>query len=348
MLNGKKLIGWLAALAPVVGWGQPIIIEHPQDRTVCIGEVATFTSVTDGGSWSWVINGTVIQNLPAEKHVELDISFSVTNGATTQVLKFTKYDEFFDGAEVKSAVGIFGGSSVFSNPAYLSYKINQQSLVTGLSPTVTSTTAQFNWDKQGNHTHYIFGVYDGNNNQIANQTINTNHASFDLPDNACRLEFRVTAVDVQYPECPDIEQTRYSAYLYKLDISPVTTEFDNNQTVLVSWAADGDGAFWIDVTDLESGEQFTYNGTSPFSYTPTLCGQLTNLNVSVSPAQCANDPAFTHSATVNFTIPCPTTATEATEATVTETPDQPSGTQANYPSLLLAVAAIIPLLKWQH
>ena len=150
------------------------------------------------------------------------------------------------------------------------------------------------------------------NNQIANQTTDTTYVSFDLPPRAndeCQwLEFRVTAVEVQHPECPDIEQTHYSTYLYtKPDVPPVTAEF-NNKTVLVSWPSDGDNAFLVVVTDLESGNQTTYNGTSPFSYTPSLCGRF-NLNVSVSPAQCANDPAFTHSDSISFTINCPTTAT---------------------------------------
>ena len=89
--------------------------------------------------------------------------------------------------------------------------------------------------------------------------------------------------------------------------------------------------------------QVTYKDDPPFNDTLKTCGQF-NLNVSLSPAQCADDPAFTHRDTIRFTIPCPTIAT----ATETEATDQPSGTQAIYPSLLLAVAAIIPLLKWQN
>ena len=345
----RKLFGWLAMLAlyPVVGWGQEEsrIIQHPQTMTVCAGERAVFTSETDGGVTGWLVNGTPSTPLS-------DVTGSVIGNTATLTVC---YNEIFDGLEVQSYVQAFGSPSVNSTVAYLFYKTNQQSRVTGLKHTVNRTTAQFDWNERNSSftTHYLSGVYDKNNNQIANQTTDTTYVSFDLPPRAndeCQwLEFRVTAVEVQHPECPDIEQTHYSTYLYtKPDVPPVTAEF-NNKTVLVSWPSDGDNAFLVVVTDLESGNQTTYNGTSPFSYTPSLCGWF-NLNVSVSPAQCANDPAFTHSDSISFTINCPTTATKATEteATETEATAQPSGTQAIYPSLLLAVAAIVPLLKWQH
>ena len=355
-----RLSGWLAGLAlyPVVGWGQEVLI-HPQNVTVCWGEEAVFNSTTRAGFGGWYINGIEIDIFLTPEEAGFvrptkNIDGSGSSRRTDLTLRFLSSTPiYFSGVNITSAVFAHEGSAV-SEVAYLFYKTNQQFPVTSLSSTVTGTTAQFNWDGQGNHIHYIFGIYDGNNNQIANQTTVTTHASFDLPprvNGTCQsLEFRVTGVEVQYPECPDIEQTRYSVYLYiKPDISPVTAQLDsnNNGTVLVSWVSDGDSTnYWVSITDLDRGNQtqVAYRGDPPFSYTPALCGQY-NLNVSVSPAECAEEPEFTHSDTIHFTIPCPTTATEPTE---TEIPDQPSGTQASFPSLLLAVAAIIPLLRWQH
>ena len=349
-----RLSGWLAGLAlwSVLGFGQVEVIEHPQNMTVCVGEVATFSSETDGGLTGWFFNNTPLQNLPYDTGNQINVVETDTPDGTRIEELIVFFNATFNGLKVQSTVGEFGGSFVNSTTAYLFYKPNQQFPATGLIGAVKNGTAQIYWNAHNSNftTQYLFGVYDHNNHLIVNQTVNATQISYDLPDSAChRLTFKVTA-----NQCPDPEngfiQTEGATIDYRepnIDISPVTAEFNNNQTVLVSWAADGDGAFQIVVTDLGSGNQTAYNSTQPFSYMAAGCGQPVSLNVSVSPAECANDPAFTHSTTVSFTIPCPTTATEATEPTETEIPDQPSGTQAIYPSLLLAVAAIIPLLKWQ-
>ena len=59
MKVGKKWFGWLAALAPVVGWGQPRIITNPENATVCVGEVAEFISEVNGQLYSWQFNDTI-------------------------------------------------------------------------------------------------------------------------------------------------------------------------------------------------------------------------------------------------------------------------------------------------
>ena len=353
---GSKPFGWLAVLAlyPVIGLGQMIFV-HPKDQTVCAGESAEFTSEMDDGFTGWYVNDTRLQDLSSKlsDFIPRPKDENTVNGTTIETLVIN-YHEAFNGLKVQSTVVDLAPGGLFSTKnstaAYLFYETNQQSPATGLTHTINDMVAQFEWDEPGANqtTRFFFGVYDGNNNQITSQTTNATQISYSLPpraDDTCQyLEFRVTGIEVQYPECPDIEPSRYSAYLHiKPDIAPVTTEFDN-KTVLVNWTPDSGSLFRIVVTDLESGKQSTYNGTSPFSYTPTTCGQF-NLNVSVSPDQCADNPVFIHSDTIRFTINCPTTATETTEI---EDTDQPSGTQASYPSLLLAIAAIIPLLKWQH
>ena len=350
MLNGKKqLTGWLAGLAlcPVVGWGQEELrfIRHPEDVMVCPDEVAEFSVIATGGHLTWGINGIGILSYP-EFNDFITRDQPVKGGvlSTFSIPRLAEQITGFNNSLIYAQTVRYP-FWILSNNATLVYKTNQQFQVTGLNITVTNTTAQFNWDGQGNHTHYIFGVYDDNNHQITNQTINITHASFDIPDNACRLEFRVTGVNVQYPECPDIEQTRYSAYLYtKLDISPVTTEFnDNNQTVLVSWTPDGNGTVWVSVTDLDRGDAVQVkDDNSPFTYTLAVCGQF-NLNVSVSPSECLDEPAFTYSGTIHFTIPCPTTTTEATE---TETSGEHSGILALAPSSLPVIAAAATLIRY--
>ena len=347
MKVGKRF-GWLAGLAfcPMAGWGQEII-RDPQNATVCIGEEATFTSETKSELWGWIINGIMPQNLPPEKYTRLDFSNSVTpNRTIMQVLKFIKYDEFFDGVEVKLAAGNIGSLSIFSNAAYLSYETNQQFQVTDLTPTVTGITAQFDWNAYNSNftTNYLSGVYDHNNNLIASQITNTTHVSFDLAPSTCKhLVFRFTANQCPAPDGV-FEQNEATTYIYRepdIDTPTVTAEFVN-KTVLVN-VLDGDSTtYWVSITDLDRGNQTTYNGTSPFNYTPALCGQY-NLNFEVSPAQCAGEPGFTYSDNISFTINCPTTTTEATEATETE--GQPSGTQAIAPSSLPIIAAAAMLLK---
>ena len=334
MLNSKKLIGWLAglALAPVVGWGQEIL-QHPQDATVCVGESAKFTSETAGGISSWLINGTLIGDLslPNVTSIFTGIHSMLTVGYLT-----VGYNEIYNGLKVQSTVGIFGGSSESSTAAYLSYKPNQQFKVTGLIGAVNNRTAQIYWNAHNSNftIQYLVSVYDHNNHLIAYQTTNATQISYDLPDSAChRLTFKVTA-----NQCPDSEspfiQTEGATIDYRqpdIDISPVTAEFDNNQTVWVSWTpAAGSGAYWVSFAGLGFDA-----GNPPFSYSPTRCGEY-DLIFSVSPAECPDHPSFTHNASIGFTIPCPTTATEPE----TEVSGEPSGTQTIAPSSLPVLAAV--------
>ena len=145
---------------------------------------------------------------------------------------------------------------------------------------------------------------------------------------------------------PDISQTAAASVRVAYpNISPVTAQFDNDKTVLVNWVSAGNSTnYWVSITDLDRGNQTQeVDDAPPFRYIPTVCGEPVNLNISVSPVDCADDPGFTHSDSISLTIPCPTTATEPeTEAT-----GESSGTLAMYPSLL-AVVAVIPLLKWLY
>ena len=355
MKVGKKWFGWLAALAlwPVVGWGQVIVVP-PRNTTVCVGESTAFVSKAHGGVPGWYINEAVSVNFENQTKIREDRY--TKDGITISTLSID-YSENFNGLIIRSFVLPFDELSLQANStaAYLFYKINQQFPVTGLTPSIDNSTAQFSWDAHNTNlnltTQYLFGVYDRNNHLIANQTTDATQISYDLPPRAndtCQyLEFKVTA-----DQCPDPDsvfiQTGGTSFTYtNPDISPVTAEFDNNKTVLISWTPDGGSLFWVVVTNLanDNETEIKLRGIPPYGYIPPRCGQY-NLKVAVSPAECA-EPGFTQSTSISFTIPCPTT--EATEETTeTEITGQPSGTQASYPSLLLAVAAIVPLLGWQH
>ena len=352
ILKSGKWFGWLAGLAlvPVVE-GQEII-EHPQDATVCVGESAEVKIVITGGALNWQLNGSSLFNfitlLPYTNTI-----LGIEEGFPSSIFRIVGHDEQITGFNNTIISGRLGSNPyIFSKNATVIYKTSRQFIVPRLIPIISNTTAQFEWDAHNSNltTQYLFGVYDSDGNLLGSQTTNATHASFELPpraDNTCQyLEFRVTA-----EQCPDPEngfsQTEGATFVYRepdIDISPVTAEFDNDQTVWVSWTPAGNGMVWVSVIDLDRGDAVQVkHGNPPFSYTPVACGQH-SLNVSVSPAECPDEPGFTYSSnSISFTIPCPTTVTE-----VAETEGQPSGTQALYPSLLLAVAATIPLLKWQH
>ena len=342
---GNKLFGWLAVLVlyPVVGWGQ-VIIEPPRSTTVCAGESAFFSTETNGGYAGWLFNNVILQRLPPETERQMHVSVTTTHNGTSIDKLIVPYNETFNGSKIQSAVGLFGSpdSSMTSTAAYLSYETNQQYAVSGLTATINDTVAKFRWNMPNSNamTRYLFGVYDrGNNPVYSTGFLIINHTEYTYhfnQDNACHdLEFRVTGVEIQYPHCNDFKQTRYSAYYYmKPVMSSVIAEFDN-KTVLVSWVSDSDSAYQVSIDDLDRGglTQVAYVVDPPFDYTPQGCGQF-NLNIAVSPAQCAEEPAFTHSASISFSIDCPTTG-------------QNFGTQVSFLSLLLAVVAIIPLLKSQ-
>ena len=343
----KKRFGWLVGLAlwPVVGWGQKII-RDPENATVCVGGVARFTSESAGGLMGWLIDNVIIANLPDEKGNLLEIDHITTpNGTTIQTLKFTKYDELFDDAEV---VSFLLPDNTESNPAYLFYETNHQSPATGLIATANDTAIQVNWNASKVRTQYLVSI---TNVTETPAVVSSPHYTY-LPESQdCQwYEFLVTTHECFNSTNLDTSQnTAASVRVAYPNISPVTAQFDNNdsKTVLLNWVSAGNSTnYWVSITDLDRGNQtqVAYRGDPPFSYTPALCGQF-NLNVSVSPAECADEPGFTHSDTIRFSIPCPATATGAT---VTEIPNQPSGTQASYPSLLLTIAAVIPLLRWWH
>ena len=348
------LPGWLAGLAltPVAGFGQ-VIIEHPRNPAVCVGESAMFITETIGDVAFWRLNGVAEQNLSPEIINQIGLVESNTPNGTIIKTLTIDYNETFNGLEVLSAAEASGssGSTVNSSVAYLFYETNQQYQVTNLTSRINGKVALFNWDelKSNFTTQYLFGVYDANDNLIANQTTNTTHISYDLPPGAndtCQyLRFRVTA-----DQCPDPDndfiQNKATSFIFRkphLGVGPLLAMFDN-KIMVGSWPFDGDNAFQIVVTDLESGEQSTYNSTLPFTY--TLLAACDHLNMAVSPLQCKDVPGFTDNTRIKIGFgPCPTTATETTETEITSLL---SGTQAIYPSLLLPVAAIIPLLKWQH
>ena len=332
-----RLSGWLAVLAfwPVLGLGQEFLV-HPEDATVCIGEEAVFTvraiAEDDVSPIHWYINNIRYDLLSSKERGLIEISSSFFIGTARRDIATLSYNEIFNELTVQCRLS--GSQIVHSNLAFLFYESNQQFPVTGLISTIDGTDAQLEWDEHNSNltTQYLVGIYDYNNHLIANQTTNTTHINYDLSprvNNACQhLEFRVTA-----DQCPDPKngfvQNKAATFVHRepdIDLSPVTAELDDNQAVLVSWTPDGDDTFWIVVTDLESGEQFqTAHGTPPYVHEKT-CGKL---HIAVSPAQCADNPAFTHS--TNISIDCPT-----------------SGTQAIFPSMLLVIAAIIPLLKWLY
>ena len=329
------LFGWLVALAlwPVAGWGQPRIITNLQNVTVCVGEDAVFTGrailENEVQSLHWHIDGTPYNSLPDEKKDLINIPI-LSGGIDRQSAATFSYNETLNGTIVQFVAPT--NPAIFSHVAYLFYETNHQSPATGLIAAVNETTARFDWNKPDSNltTRFHFGVYDGDNNLITNQTTYATYISYGLPprvNGTClHLVFKMTA-DI----CPNSDggfnQTKATTIVHaKPDVSPVTAEYDNN-AVLVNWTPDGSSSLRVVITDLESGEQFqTTHSTPPYSYTKKTCGQL---NIAVSPAQCPDDPAFTHS--TNISIDCPT-----------------SGAQANIPPLLLTIAAIVPLLKWQH
>ena len=291
-----RLSGWLAVLAlwPVVGFGQ-IIIEPPQNVTVCFGEEAIFESETDGGHSGWKINGILAEDSPPDKGF-IEQSPRVTSDATILLtLKFKPTTPFSrNGVKIESIVinPVNGSSEISSEAVYLFYKTNQQLPATGLNATTNNTAIQVSWDASEVRVQYLVSVTDITETPVV--TRSPHYVYFPESQNCQWYEFMVTTHECFNATNSDTSQTTAASVRVAYpNISPVTAEFDN-QTVLVSWPFDGGNTFRIVVTDLESGNQTAYNGTSPFSYMPARCGQFT-LNFEVSPAQCAGEPGFTHS-----------------------------------------------------
>ena len=80
---------WLLLLAPVLGWepGEPVIIRHPQNVTVCAGDVAVFSSETNYGYSGWEFNNVILQTLPPEQEILVDVDTATTLvGSTVETI----------------------------------------------------------------------------------------------------------------------------------------------------------------------------------------------------------------------------------------------------------------------
>ena len=341
---GSKLFGWLAGLAltPVPGWGQEFLV-HPHNTTVCVGEAAVFTSETRDGFTGWFINDTRLQDLPPETERQIDIkSRNTPNGTTVEAL-IPGYNEAFNGLKVQSVLIKFGVSAINSTVAYLFYETSQQHPVTGLVATANDTAIQLGWEASRLTARYLVSISNVTETPVV---VSSTHYVYPPESKDCKwYEFMVTADECFNATDQNTRQTTAAPIrLAYPNIGPVTFEL-SGQEVLVSWSSDNNSALQMNITDPENGNQrlVNYNGASPFHYT-AVCGQFIKLDAMVSPAGCAWEPAFTHSANFSFSIHCPVT-------------DQYPGTQVSYSSQLLAVAAVIPLLaitavisllRWQH
>ena len=282
--------------------------------------------------------------IPPETYRDLEFHLVKINDDGDVTLKLTiPYSEslvvFFYNTRVRSTVGNLGGSYIDSKSAYLLYETNRQAPATGLITTANGTAIQVSWDASQVRTQYLVSISNVTETPVV---VSSPHYTYFPESQDCQwYEFMVTAHQCSNTTDQDTRQiTATSVRVAYPNISPVSLQYSGEE-VLVDWLS-GDNSTLAVIASLRNGSKLlmTHTDTSPFSYKPKTCGQY-NINVAVSPVQCADEPDFTHSDSISFTIPCPTTATDATE---TEIPDQPSGTQAISPSLL-AVAAIIPLLK---
>ena len=347
ILKSGKWFGWLVGLAlwPVLGWGQEILVD-PQNATVCLGEEAIFTSSARGGFAGWHINDIGIDDFfsPDERKffkLSKNINDTLSPAKTDLTLTFKSSTPIrFSGMNITSGTITHDGSAV-SEHAYLFYKTNQQSPATDLTATANDTAIQVDWDASEVTAQYLVSIRNITETPVV---VDSPHYVY-LPESQdCRwYEFMVTVHECFNSTDLDTRQnTAASVRVAYPNISPVSLEVSGDK-VLVDWLS-GDNSALAVVASLRNGSKtlMTHTGTLPFSYVATGCGQY-NLNVTVSPAQCEGEPDFTQSASIGFTILCPTRPTEPE----TEVTGESSGTLAMYPSLL-AVVAVIPLLKWQH
>ena len=232
-LNGKgKRLGrlWVLTLCPVVGVGQEILVD-PEDVTVCVGEVAEFTSVVRGPISSWRIDNTLLGDIgnDVDQFIEQGAT-GLEDGSTYSFLRFLPiaYTRF-NNSEVQSTVGSFNGSSETSNHAYLFYKTNHQSPVTGLNVTANDTVIQLNWDASEVRTRYLVSISGITETPVV--VSSPQYVYFPESQDWRWYEFMVTMVTTH--ECfnatnPDTSQTvAASVGVAYPGISHITTQVDD-------------------------------------------------------------------------------------------------------------------------
>ena len=211
--------------------------------------------------------------------------------------------------------------------------------VTGLIATANDTFIQLDWESS-EVTRYLVSV---SNITETPAIVSSPYYTYFPESQDCQwYEFVVKPHECFNATDPDTSRSKAASVRVAYpNISPVSLQLSGEE-VLVDWLS-GNSDLAV-IASLRNGSKtlMTHTGTLPFSYVATGCAWY-NLNVTVSPAQCEGEPDFTQSASIGFTILCPTTPTEPE----TEVTGESSGTLAMYPSLL-AVVAFIPVLKWLY
>ena len=353
-----RMLFWGLALVPLLGWGQ-VIIEEPQDATVCVGKNATFMSVTDQGFSGWRINGTRYGDLPDEISNQIHESKVITPEDFDRLTLTVEYNKTFDGLMVQSVV-VETDSYTESGLVYVIYKSNQQFPAINPGATVNRTGIHVNW--QASETlvpkAYYLSIRDVSAAEPVSVTCNdcqnitgTDYHFYPVIDEAsdrCHtFEIRVTEVQLLHPECLPIEQTEYASVVARIpDISPVTIGYAD-RAVRVNWRHNGKGPYRIEVTDLSDNSLVTlttHNDAPPYYFLPESCDRDYHLNFAITPAECT-DKAFTHQASHRFYSDCLTIARAQFQKTGDDDVPGASSVSGTHWSALLLVMALIPLLS---
>lgn len=369
------LLLMLSTAAPDIAPITPEVLVHPKNQTVCQGEEAIFRATVRAHISSFLLNDRLDELTPVSEW-DLNLQIQELGNDITKYL----WDLFIhvikplhevDVAEAKVQVvvlafdgGRLGGRLVgnYSEPAYLTYKINQQYPVTGLTVRANQSAITLDWQPRESNqtTRYLLSVSEVTDNAASNSSDNgqplwsqeeTRYEFIPEPGKACGIyRFKVSAQEIRFKECNATEQFHFSPVMVSIPRNITSLQAEHNQSVVkVHWLTDDSdnndsAAYRINLTDLITGQplgQWHCRGCSSFNYAPEDCGDY-HLNISVAPDRC-HHPAFIRATPVRFHIDCPDNTTESTEAVSVEA--KVEGNAATWWEILWSVIAVIFPIK---
>ena len=314
-----------------------IIVKHPDNITVCLGEKAKFRaeSTLISGFGGWEINGTVPWERPPEVYNNWASRSWSSHDPRRQVYSLTASPPpsdpaRFDGFRVRLMITLRNTPAIYSEPAYLSYYSNLQVFVTNLTTAISQAAIKIDWQPLSilHSVYYLLSIHNITDSEAPVpvpcndcQSISSSHYDFYPKTNGtCDVyEIRVTAV-----ECPEadhpVNQSLFSTIIAAYSgIAPVTAWF-SGQHVLINWTPMENSSYRIVITHPDNGTRLyetDYDDTPPYyySFTPEPCDDF-DLNVAVTPSNCNTS---THEARVHIFTGCqtPSTTPFATPSTAT-------------------------------
>lgn len=233
---------WSFIILPLLVMAQPVVLQAPENVTTCLGQNAHFAAEGDNGFAGWRINGVPIADLPAVAQDGLSLTTVLTDKGTTIItLSFSK-PIYTNPTTIQAVFFALEGTTAESPLVYLNYLSNQYR-VSNLTASFDQDEIHLNWlpREATTPTHYQLSIqyghtYDRLIEIACDNCSNITDTHFDFyPEPVAGQNyycFKVTGIQVLYPQCNDTEQLIFSSAIALISKPDETDSVNFNQSTI--------------------------------------------------------------------------------------------------------------------